>query len=99
MIAAKLHGVGVCPLGRWEPASPAPRESGEAFANWPWLVRRVAALRAPGDRGLGDTIARHLNSLGAGALKWFHRKLTGRDCGCADRQQRLNALYPYDHES
>jgi hypothetical protein len=55
----------------------------------------LAELRAPEDVGLGDTVARHLGRLGGDAFKRLYRKLTGGDCGCADRQAALNRLFHY----
>ena len=68
---------------------PIPRE------RWPRIVRTLARHRAEGERGVGDTAKRVLHRMGGDALAWLFRKVTGRDCGCADRRARLNAMYPY----
>jgi hypothetical protein len=62
---------------------------------WPLLARAVSRLRSDVDRGLGDTIQRHLARFGGEALKRFYTRLTGHDCGCGDRQAALNLLFPY----
>lgn len=62
---------------------------------WPVAARLVARLRARGDRGVGDTIARSLDKLGAKAMKRLYRIIMGADCGCADRQARLNERFRY----
>jgi hypothetical protein len=68
------------------PAAPRP---------WPLTARTIARLRSPEDKGLGDTVHRHLSRFGADAMKRLFVKLTGKDCGCDARQAKLNALYPY----
>ena len=76
------------PVNRPSP-SPIP------FDQWPrrilWLYKR----RHEADTGIGDTLARILAAKGADVFKRAFRAITGKDCGCADRQKRLNALYPY----
>lgn len=66
-----------------------------AQAPWPVAVKLVGILRNDADTGVGDTIARQLDRFGADALKTMYKKLTGHDCGCANRQQVLNAMFPY----
>lgn len=53
----------------------------------------LAALAIPADRGIGDVIARKLG-VGGEIFKAAFLRLTGRDCGCNDRQLKLNAMYP-----
>lgn len=46
-------------------------------------------------RGLGDTVAGLAKAVGADkAAALFHR-MTGKDCGCEGRREKLNALVPY----
>lgn len=71
----------------WNPSA-APRK-------WPRAIRAIGKLRAAGDQGIGDTIARHLTRFGADALKSIYRQITGTDCGCSDRQAALNWMFPY----
>jgi hypothetical protein len=60
---------------------------------WPVWATIVAGRRQEGDTGLGDTIARELGS-GIETVKlWFKSK--GITCGCDERRERLNAVYPY----
>jgi hypothetical protein len=48
------------------------------------------------DKGLGDTIARFTDKTGiAYAVKMASQVLGAKDCGCADRQKKLNELIPY----
>ena len=43
-------------------------------------------------KGLGDTVEQVLEATGiAKVAKW----VLGEDCGCEERKQKLNALYPY----
>jgi hypothetical protein len=62
---------------------------------WPLFARGLRLLRANGDAGIGDTVARNLHRLGADAMVKLYARLVGRDCGCEDRRQRLNQLFPY----
>lgn len=78
-----------------ETIKPVPRDE------WPLRVRMVARLRKPEDKGVGDTLARLINTLpaykGTGAGDAFKAITTrlGIDCGCGQRQARANQLYPY----
>jgi len=48
--------------------------------------------RKPKAQGLGDTVEKVLEKTGvAKVVKW----LAGDDCGCDERKQRLNELFPY----
>lgn len=66
-----------------------------APGTWPLAVRAVARLRIPQDRGVGDTVARHASRFGGDFVKRLLKRLTGRDCGCANRQAWLNQHYAY----
>jgi len=76
------------------PPGPAPEPPG-GVESWPWAAQLLARQRKPADRGLGDTLAHFLGKFGADAFKRWYRKLTGADCGCADRQAALNARFAY----
>lgn len=80
-----------CPQGANVPLpkGPLPRDQ------WPLTARIVAKLATAEDQGVGDTIARVIDPLGGEIYKRWHRRITGRDCGCNDARARLNALYPY----
>lgn len=45
--------------------------------------------------GLGDTIAKITQTTGLAHLATLYTQLTGKECGCADRQEALNKLIPY----
>jgi len=62
---------------------------------WPRLARLVAALRKPGETGVGDTLARVFRLIGAKSMADAYTLLTGQSCGCADRQRKLNERWPY----
>ncbi len=64
-------------------------------AKWPLKAKVISRLRLPGEAGLGDTVARVLARFGADGMKRLYKAVTGQDCGCGDRQQKLNAMYPY----
>jgi hypothetical protein len=55
----------------------------------------MAKAARPEDAGIGDTLARLAGNVGGEAFKRWYRRITGADCGCGDRQNKLNAMYPY----
>jgi hypothetical protein len=46
-------------------------------------------------RGLGDWVARWAKRIGADRVSLLFRRMTGRQCGCHGRQERLNKLIPF----
>jgi hypothetical protein len=64
-------------------------------AQWPFGIAAVAMFARPGDRGIGDTVARTIGPIGGDLFKEWWKKITGTDCGCGGRQEHLNAAYPY----
>ena len=46
-------------------------------------------------RGLGDTIAKVTHATGVEAIVKKIEKVTGVDCRCRGRQEKLNKLIPY----
>ena len=46
-------------------------------------------------KGLGDTIAKITHATGLDKLAEMYTQITGRPCGCAERQEALNKLFPY----
>ena len=73
-----------------KPVAPAPKDK------WPAWVNKVALLSKPGDKGIGDVIARTVGPIGGDAYKAWFQKVTGRPCGCSERQKTLNEIYPLD---
>ena len=71
------------------PAAPLP------VTAWPRWAKALARRKRDGEAGVGDTLERLLRHLGGNAFKAAYRRLTGGDCGCTDRQARLNVAYPY----
>lgn len=55
----------------------------------------VGWFRAPGDIGVGDTVQRIAAKFGGERFKKFAEKV-GMPCGCTDRQNEWNKLWPYD---
>ena len=76
-------------------AEAARRSQAVPEAEWPLAVKALARMRAGGEMGVGDTTKRLLAWIGAESMAAAYRKLTGKDCGCADKAAKLNALYPY----
>lgn len=49
----------------------------------------------PKSEGLGDTVEKITEATGINAaVKWFSDK-TGIDCGCDERKEKLNKMFPY----
>jgi len=89
---------GRCPLGGTQlfsnaGALPAATFSAVAAEQWPAWANLVAARATPADIGVGSTIERELGRVGV-AFKAVLATL-GVPCGCADRRDEWNALYPY----
>jgi glycerol dehydrogenase-like iron-containing ADH family enzyme len=47
-------------------------------------------------KGLGDTIAKITEATGIKKVVETVAKATGKDCGCGQRQDTLNRLFPYN---
>ena len=47
------------------------------------------------DKGFGDTLARIFTVTGVKAVVEAVAEATGTDCGCSQRQEALNELFPY----
>jgi len=47
-------------------------------------------------KGLGDTIAKITEATGIKKVVETVAKATGKDCGCSQRQDTLNRLFPYN---
>lgn len=47
------------------------------------------------DKGFGDTLARIFTATGVKAVVEAVAEATGTDCGCSQRQEILNELFPY----
>jgi hypothetical protein len=43
-------------------------------------------------KGLGDTVEKVLDATGIGKIAKF---ILGEDCGCEERKQKLNEIFPY----
>lgn len=69
-----------------------------SYKQWPLWARAMRLLRTSSDAGLGDTIARVIGPIGGDVFKAWYLKVVGHECGCDDRQERLNELYRYSAE-
>jgi hypothetical protein len=85
---ASLHSSGGQPAVVVQEAQPIPR------AKWPAHIKALALLARPEDRGIGDVIARTVGPIGGDLYKEWHQKIFGKPCGCSDRQDNYNQLYP-----
>ena len=50
-------------------------------------------------KGLRDTIEKITKATGIKKVVDKVSEVTGKDCGCADRKDKLNRLFPYDYYS
>lgn len=66
----------------------------DRIENYNLFIRKLSALRIPGDRGAGDTAARLIDSVGGAWIKKGF-ELIGVSCGCESRQAWLNEHYPW----
>ena len=48
-------------------------------------------------KGLGDSIEKFTKVTGIKTVVDKVSKATGKDCGCAKRQDKLNELFPYNY--
>tara|TARA_R110002012_G_scaffold269660_4_gene453809 strand:- start:2002 stop:2172 length:171 start_codon:yes stop_codon:yes gene_type:complete len=48
-------------------------------------------------KGLGDTIKKITKATGIKKVVDVVAKATGKNCGCAKRQDNLNRLFPYNY--
>jgi hypothetical protein len=51
--------------------------------------------RVAPSRGLGDTIEKFTKATGIKKVVDTVAKATGKDCGCSDRRDTLNRVFPY----
>jgi hypothetical protein len=61
---------------------------------WPLILQPIKLLSQPEDTGLGDIIARTIGPIGGDAYKKWYLRVFGKSCGCDQRQETWNALYP-----
>ena len=47
-------------------------------------------------KGLGDTVEKITKATGIKKVVDTVAKATGKDCGCAQRNDTLNRIFPYD---
>ena len=53
------------------------------------------AKRKPKPRGLGDTIEQITEATGIKSAVKLFADLTGIDCGCDERKEKFNQMFPY----
>jgi hypothetical protein len=46
-------------------------------------------------KGLGDTIDKITTATGIKKVVYSIAEATGKDCGCAERRDKLNRVFPY----
>ena len=61
----------------------------------PYRNRPNIADAASRPRGLGDSVAKLTKATGLDKLAHAYTKITGKSCGCGERQAKLNQLFPY----
>lgn len=78
------------------PSPSSPPAKAVAPTQWPLVARVIASRAVAGEIGVGDTLARLLGVAGGKVFKRWYQKITGVPCGCKNRQERLNTLFPYE---
>lgn len=78
-----------CSICRGEPFSEPERNS--QWPRWALLIKR---LRTDADKGVGDTAQRIAAKFGGERYMRLTKRL-GMPCGCSERQDEWNRLYPY----
>ncbi len=58
------------------------------------VLAPMKLLAIEGERGLGDVAARLIGPIGGDLYKKWFKKMTGEHCGCSERQEDLNMIYP-----
>lgn len=86
-------------LGPYMQFEPKPHElvkrsSGPVATPWPGVLLPLKLLAKEGDRGAGDIIARVIGPIGGNAFKAWYKITFGKNCGCGNRQEALNARWP-----
>ena len=61
---------------------------------WPLILQPMKLLAQPGDKGLGDILARKIGPIGGDAFKAWYKATFGKSCGCDPRQESWNKKYP-----
>lgn len=61
---------------------------------WPLWAKELTTFAQPGDRGVGDIIARTIGPIGGDLFKSWFQKIFNKPCGCTERQESLNLQYP-----
>lgn len=69
-------------------------KKGTAGPAWPLILMPLKLLAKEEDRGLGDIVARTVGPIGGEAWKKWHLRVFGRPCGCKERQEDWNLMYP-----
>jgi hypothetical protein len=79
-----------------EPPKPQSQKAVPAipFGQWPIPFRFLATKAKPEETGLGDVIERLVGPIGGNTFKIWYKRITGKNCGCGQRKQKLNELYP-----
>lgn len=62
--------------------------------SWPVALLPLKLMAKKGDQGAGDIIARVIGPIGGSAFKAWYKLIFGKDCGCGERQDLLNARWP-----
>lgn len=79
-------------------AKPRPREQIPVCAPrsmWPKWAVGVSYFANAEDRGVGDTIARHIGPFGGNLFKAWYLATFGQPCRCELRQEQWNSFFPF----
>jgi hypothetical protein len=109
MEPAKRQQLERCATARTEKWIDVPGELAEPVRASPQLASRPllgshasmarAGLPTMPSEGVGDTLKKVADATGLSHLARLYERATGRPCGCAQRQTKLNEMFPYDRRS
>ena len=55
-------------------------------------------MKSEKSKGLGDTIEKITKATGIKKVVDTVNKITGKDCGCNEKKETLNRLFPYNYK-
>jgi hypothetical protein len=64
----------------------------KALPLWIALIQKQAG---PGEKGVGDTMERIIKNIGLDAFSKLYTYILRKDCGCKNRKDYYNKIYPY----
>jgi len=67
---------------------------GKPSPDWGFVLNPLKLLAKDGDKGLGSIVERIVGPIGGDAFKKWYKRIFGKDCGCKERKEDWDAIYP-----